>query len=183
MKTAPLHVLSILILSSIALNLSSCALPFDEGPPTGHRVPFQESDFAWTLHPGSGSIQGRIGARSGRSMIWGVGSYVDLVPLNAYTEEIINRRFIHHENLVPSGPRYDRFVRTCIADGSGGFSYHNLPAGDYLVGGVVEWQDHETYLDPDTLQDEEAYGPHQRVWAWQRIHLDSGQTRSVIVTQ
>jgi hypothetical protein len=155
------------LLACSFLTLTSC-----ETGPQPRRVPFNEADFAPYARSGSGSVVGQIyisfkdgSLRPGRS----IG--VDLVPVNDYTREIVERKIIHGENLAPGDPRYDKYVRHTVADDLGNFEFHHLPAGDYFVGGIVEWDDSQSFR------------VHQSQWAWERVIVQPGQSVRVVVNQ
>jgi hypothetical protein len=93
------------------------------------------------------------------------------VPVNAYTEEIVQRKIVRGQTLQPGDPRYDKYVRHTVADDLGNFEFHHLPAGEYFVGGIVEW---------DASQ---SFRVHQSSWAWERVSVQSGESVRVVVNQ
>jgi hypothetical protein len=166
--------------------LASCGTgPLVEGPPVQHRVPFNETDFAFARGTGTASVSGWICVDfTDRTTTPGSHIYVDLMPKTPYTAEIVNRKFIGRENLVPTGPRLDKYTRSTMTDGNGHFAFYHVPAGEYYINGVVDWKDTGEILDPDTNVPETATGwwtNHK--WAWQHIKVADGQALRVKVTQ
>ncbi len=156
----------------LACAVSIIALPSCETGPQPRRVPFNEADFAPSAHSGSASIVGQIyisfkdgSLRPGRN----IG--VDLVPVNAYTEEIVQRKIVRDQTLQPGDPRYDKYVRHTVTDGLGNFQFGHLPAGQYFVGGIVEWDDSQSFR------------VHQSSWAWERVTVGPGESVRVVVNQ
>ena len=75
-------------------------------------------------------------------------------------------------------------MRSTTADWYGNFVFHHVPAGDYIVCGVVNWKDAEDISDENDAGSTTAVGwwtNHQ--WAWDHLKVANGQTVHVVVTQ
>jgi hypothetical protein len=137
-----------LIIHSVCL-LAALLFSACEGPPQPRQTPFNEADFAKTRGAGSGSITGQGYIVMKNDSIRFLDTSIDLVPVNAYTTEIIQRRLIEGHNLLPADPRYRQYVRSAPADDHGRFAFHNLPSGDYYLGSSVDWRDWSWFTDND----------------------------------
>ncbi|HEY3897976.1 MAG TPA: hypothetical protein VGM54_05140 [Chthoniobacter sp.] len=137
--------------------LSSCALV---GAP--RRVPFNEADFATYRGTGSSTVAGQLVVTSddGEKHI-GDGTHVTLLPVAAYTKEMVDREIGNGDNLAPSDPRFRQYMRLVTTDGQGNFVFKNVPAGEYFVAGLGEW-----YVGDDA----------QYQWACERVTVGKGQT-------
>jgi len=108
-------------------------------PLVSHQVPFREADFAATQGHGAGSVIGQVSLpmSNGFSSLIGVDEKPVLMPVTAYTDEIIQKQYVEGRNLATGDPRYDRYLRTVQADSMGHFAFHGVPPGNYyLVSGV-----------------------------------------------
>jgi hypothetical protein len=178
--------LCLTMLCAGVFSLISCGTgPLVQGPPVPHLVPFNEADLAFAQHPGTATVSGQICVKfTDGSIARGKHISVALMPKTPYTTEIVNRKFINRENLTPTGPRLEKYMRRTVSDENGYFVFHNVPAGEYIVNGVVEWKDSEEYTDPDTGSTETAiswWTNHK--WAWKHIKIGEGQSLRVMVTQ
>jgi hypothetical protein len=162
--------------------LASCGTgPLVQGPPVAHLEPFHEGDYKFTQGSGTASLSGQLCIKFvDGHMIGGRHAKVELMPKTPYTKEIVNREF----NLMPSDPRLAQYVRRTTADWYGNFAFHNVPAGDYVVCGVVDWKDAEDIPDEDDAGSTTAVGWWtNHMWSWKHVKVASGQAVHVIATQ
>jgi hypothetical protein len=117
----------------IALLLCSCA--------SSHRIEFKESDFADSAATGSGTVSGKaFRIRSDSSTVVETGgTVVRLIPANAYTEEIVERKYTNREWLTRTDPRLAKYVREVETDDHGHFAFTQVPPGSYYVSCHVKW--------------------------------------------
>jgi hypothetical protein len=130
-------------LCGAALLLGACA--------SAHRVEFKETDFADFAATGSGTVSGkafRIRSESGTVAETG-GTVVRLIPANAYTAEIVERKYTNREWLKRTDPRLAQYVRKVQTDDHGHFEFTHVPAGSYYVSCHVQWTDPIKGADAD----------------------------------
>jgi hypothetical protein len=153
-----------------ALSFVSC-----EGPPVPHQVTYRDADFAAARGTGSGAVVGQAFATmEDNSVRYLENSSIDLQPVNAYTTEIIERRFARGENLMPSDPRYLRQGRSAPTDATGHFEFHGLPSGEYYVGSSVDWKNWYWNTDGEGVMYKVWVQYAQPVYA--RVSVKNGQT-------
>ena len=163
-----IHFLSArLTVASLALALlASCAL---SGFATSQRrVPFNEAEFAAYRGSGSGSVTGQLSVTSSDGVVHagsaGQGPnsiHVTLLPVTAYTREMVEREIGDGENLGSSDPRFQKYARLTSTDANGNFAFRQIPAGEYFVSGLGEWT---------------ASGDFQYQWACERVRVGKGET-------
>lgn len=148
------------------------------GPLVERRTPFNEADFAGTNRSGAGSVVGHAFVTlTDRSMRTGKNEVVVLLPVNAYTRETIERRYIGGENLVSGDPRYDKYVRSATMDNQGNFAFHGIPPGEYYVGTDVRWSNTYFMNDSDGILQKNTV-PHMTM-IYARISVRNGQRVNV----
>jgi hypothetical protein len=125
--------------------LTSCAFPGSETVP--RRVAFDESAFSAYGKPGAGIVTGRLIVTSGDGVVHAGSANqnmmgdtpVTLLPVTAYTREMVDREIGNGERLPLSDPRFKKYVRATKTDANGNFAFHQIPAGQYFVSGMAEW--------------------------------------------
>lgn len=154
-----------LMVFALALLLSSCAFSGFVNSP--RQVRFDESEFAAYRGPGSGTVTGQLAVRSsnGAEHVGNFGGSiagvpVTLIPVTAYTKEMVEREIGNGENLGASDPRLEKYVRVTKTDGNGDFVFNQVPEGDYFVSGLSEWVE---------------YGELKHQWACERVAVGNGQ--------
>jgi len=150
-------------LAFLALLLSSCAIL---GVP--RRVAFNEAEFAPYRGAGSGSVAGQLVTSSGGEVHIGSGVHVTLLPVTAYTKEMVDRIIGNGEILAPSDARLHPYVRIAKTDDGGRFVFDHVPPGEYFVTGLNEW-----YVGDDS----------QYQWACERITVGKGQKVNIQVSK
>jgi hypothetical protein len=151
-----------------ALLLSSCALI--DIPHVARRVPFNEGDLAAYRGAGSSTVAGQVTVKSaddGETHI-GAGTTVSLLPVTAYTKEMVEREIGNGEYLTASDPRFLPYVHIQNTDESGHFIFDHVRAGEYFVASQVEW----SFADDTSYQ-----------WACERITVGAGQTVRIKVSK
>ena len=150
-----------------ALLLSSCALV--DLPRVSRRVPFNEADFAAYRGTGSSTVAGQVVVTSsdGQTHLGG-GTHISLLPVTAYTKEMVEREIGNGEYLTDSDPRLKPYVHLQKMDDTGHFVFDHVKAGEYFVAALVEW----SFADDSTYQ-----------WACERITVGAGQTLRIKVSK
>jgi hypothetical protein len=130
----------------LALSLSSCALV--GGGRVSRRAPFEESEFAGYGSAGSATVSGKLVVTSSNGMVHLAddgnaedrhdGTFITLLPVAAYTREMVDRELGDGEYLAPSDPRLHKYVRLTRTDAEGNFVFKQIPAGEYFVAGQVK---------------------------------------------
>jgi hypothetical protein len=143
--------------------------------PQSRRAVFNEADFLKTSGSGTGMVVGQASAEMKSGLMrYAQNDTVDLVPVNAYTTEIMERRFAKGQRLTPSDPRFNRYVRVANTDALGHFAFRGVPAGEYYVGTTVDWSDWNWGYNPDGSPYKITIQYHAPIY--QRISLSNGQT-------
>jgi hypothetical protein len=159
---------ALFILGCSAMALSSCAfLIFVKSP---RRVPFDEAALAGYRGPGTGTVIGQLVATDEGVAHPGEGVPITLIPVTAYTREMVDRILGDGENLTASDPRFRKYVRKADADHQGNFVFTQVPAGEYFVSGEASW---------DRPGSADSYDAQ---WACERIKVGKGQTVRIKVT-
>jgi len=153
-----------------ALSLCSCAAPL-----VSRQVPFHEADFAWAGRTGSGSVSGQVFVTmTDHTMKIGSNVTLVLLPVNAYTTESIQRKYLGGENLADGDPRYDKYVHAAQADDQGYFAFHQIPPGDYFVGTNVVWSYWIWNTDGEGVMYKITITRRTRIFT--RVSVHNGQT-------
>jgi hypothetical protein len=155
-----------LTMVALGLLLSSCIFSgFATAP---RRVAFDESEFAAYRGAGSGTVTGQLVVTSNDGAVHiGDGTHVTLIPVTAYTKEMVEREIGDGDNLGASDPRFKKYVRLTTTDANGNFVFHQIPAGEYFVSGLGEWSEGDDF---------------QYQWACERVTVGNGQTVRIKVT-
>ena len=145
----------------LPLLLSSCLLPLIiRAPP---HVPFNESEFAGYGAPGSASVSGQLVVSIEGTSYIGSGSSITLVPVTAYTQEMVDRELGNGALLVSADRRLKQYVRKTRADSNGNFTFQQVPAGQYFVAGLAGYTD---------ITNDNTY-VYQ--WGFERVAVAKGQ--------
>ncbi|MBV8968695.1 MAG: hypothetical protein JO331_06475 [Verrucomicrobia bacterium] len=123
---------------------------------------FNEADFATYTGPGTASVSGELICSHEGQNHPGQDSPVALLPVTAYTKEMIDRELGDGVTLVSYDPRLKKYVRITNTDDQGHFAFRDVPAGEYFVAG-------EAGRSPGGGGDD----LHQ--WACERITVHKGQ--------
>ena len=161
--------LPVLLLAALALG--GCA--------QDRQVPFDESAFVSYGKSGSSTIKGTAYTvlRNGNERVAIHRAMIKLVPANAYTDEIVTRRYFNRVKLKPADPAYAKYVRRTHPDDDGHFVFRNLPAGSYYVSCHLHWDVPTTFTDNDgNIQDTTC---DEDQWVYQKVSVANGQTVDV----
>ena len=156
------------MVACLAVVLCSCA--FSGFATSPRRVHFDESEFAAYRGSGSGTVTGQLDIKANGSEHVGnfgssiAGIHVTLIPVTPYTEEMVEREIGDGEYLGASDWRFKKYVRLTQTDPNGYFAFHEVPAGEYFVSGLGEWNER---------------GEIKFQWACERVRIEDGQTIKV----
>lgn len=155
-----------------ALFLGACA------PEQPRQVSFSEAAFAGYGGSGSGQVTGQavasIGATAKKLVVF---TNVNLMPVNAYTTEIVQRLYLKRENLQDPDPRFQKYVRQVESDGDGNFVFRNVPPGNYYASCDVtfSYPSYNTDSNGNQVETELYYDQ----WIYAKIRVGIGQTATV----
>jgi hypothetical protein len=154
-----------------ALFLSSCVITnlLSIQP---HREPFIEAEYARYAAPGSATVRGQLAAFIEGEFRPGDRSDMELLPVTAYTTEMVQRVLVNGEVLSRATPALKKYRRVVETDAQGFFVFTGVPAGDYYLFGCVKWNAQPLYPEYDTYQ-----------WALERVHISAGQNLSLRVME
>jgi hypothetical protein len=139
------------------------------------QVAFTEADFTRALAHGTGVVAGRAYVIDrDHSRLYASRQYVDITPVNAYTTENIQRRFIHGEKLRSAPAAIDKYDRTTTADAEGNFVLRGIPPGDYYLRFEVPWT--SSYPGVDDGGNNVTWHVNHSKLAYARISVKNGQT-------
>jgi hypothetical protein len=169
MKLRLVHLTFILV---AALTLSGCVM--------ARKVAFDEGAFVAYRGSGTATIKGTAftvlrGNKYERDA--NSNAVVKLVPANAYTKEIVTRRYYNRVKLEQADPRYAKYVRRTHPDGDGHFIFTNMPAGNYYVSCHLRWQVPDSYTDSDGVTWDTTNDVDQ--WIYAEVSVGKGQTADV----
>ena len=110
---------------------------------------FREADFQGFDRHGSGSVVGRAYVQTSEEDPRPGDRYnIDLVPVNAYTNEMVNVLMSQNNRMPPVDPRFLKYRRREVMDINGNFAFHGVPSGEYWVATRTEWGGEEI-ADPN----------------------------------
>jgi len=125
------------MLIGIVLNLAGCV----SMQPQPIVVPFDEGLLKPYAGAGSSTIIGQVFLKTrGAEVRVGAGNEVELVPLIPYTQERLQRATINGEDIAPRDPRLAQYIRKTIADVQGNFEFTGIPAGEYIIYCLIQWE-------------------------------------------
>ncbi len=105
------------------------------------RMPFPEQEYQSLQRSGNATIRGQAFLKTrGGDVKTAAGNEVFLNPVTSYSIEWYEKAFLGRMNLEPNDSRLDRYIKTQTADGSGRFTFKNVPPGDYFVTSVIQWE-------------------------------------------
>jgi hypothetical protein len=161
---------------AVALSLGSCA------PEVPRQVAYNEAAFAGYGGSGSGQVTGRAaavigGTRARPAEELAPFTKVTLMPVNAYTTEIVQRSYVQQENLQEPDPRFQRYVRQVESDRAGNFVFRSVPPGNYYVSCDVTYSFPSYNTDSNGNQTETPLYYDQ--WIYAKVRVRSGQTAMV----
>jgi hypothetical protein len=150
----------------LALFFASCISGGFNAVP--RRVVFNEADFATYGGPRTASVTGQLIRSYEGEDHPGQGTPVTLLPVTAYTKEMIDRELGDGVTLMLSDSRLKKYIRISNADHQGNFAFRHVPAGEYFVAGEAGW-------------DKADYELHQ--WACELVTVHKGQMVNIRVAR
>ena len=148
--------------------------------PQPRKAVFNESAFVPYAGSGSSTIKGTaytVLRDNKNERVAASGAVIKLVPANAYTDEIVERRYYNRTKLEQADPRYQKYVRRTHPDDDGHFVFNRLPAGDYYVSSHLHWTYDSSYTDSDGTIWPTTVPIDQ--WIYSKVSVGKGQTVDV----
>lgn len=113
-------------------------------PRTSQRIArptFPEAEYAALPRTGIAIVsgQGFLKTRGG-DVKTAAGNTVFLEPATSYSKFANELRLPSNVYVAPPDPRMKQYTRETVADGSGRFSFKNVPDGEYYLGTTVSWE-------------------------------------------
>ncbi|WP_131989558.1 hypothetical protein [Chthoniobacter flavus] len=141
----------------------------------GRQTAFNPADFGGMTRKGTGVVTGQVSVDTqNHGTIYPHFQQILLVPVNAYTTENVQRRFINGENLRAADKRLSQYEWAVNTDGDGNFSFRGIPAGEYYLKGDMPWI--TTYVSTDDQGiSQRLYVSHFKYY-FTRITVKDGQT-------
>jgi hypothetical protein len=135
-------------LAALILTIFLSSYAFAGGGRAPRRIAFEESAFAGYGGAGSATVSGKLVVTSSNGKVHLAhdgneedridGTVVTLLPVAAYTREMVDRELGDGEYLAPSDSRFQKYVRLTRTDAEGNFVFKQIPAGEYFVTGQVK---------------------------------------------
>lgn len=134
-----------LTIAAAALGLCvGCVNPYaaHNGPAVPMESRFEYNEFENAMKKGACKVTGQAFLKTrGGDVKFGAGCTVELLPLNAYMRERVNRGLIGGENLEAIMPIISTaFTRRTTADGNGNFEFSDLPDGEWVALCSIYWE-------------------------------------------
>jgi hypothetical protein len=165
------------LLSGFLLILAALALG---GCAVGRQVAFNPADFSVMQRKGSAVISGQVSVDTqNHGTLHPHFQPIVLVPVNTYSTENVQRRYIGGEKLADADKRIVNYERINDTDRDGRFTFRNVPAGDYYIEGELPWL--ETYISTDDDGINYRYYVSYFKYYFARVTVKDGQ--AVQVTQ
>ena len=144
----------------------------------GRQTAFNPADFSGMQRKGTGLVTGRVSVdSSNQGTIHPHYQQIVLVPVNAYTTENVQRRFINGENLHAADKRLGQYARTVDTDDGGNFTFRGVASGDYYLEGEMPWI--TSYMSTDDQGISERMYVSYFKYYFTRISVKDGQTTQV----
>ena len=159
----------ILITTIAAMLLVGCATPIAQS------VPYNAADFKKYAGRGTSNITGSAFLKTrGGDVKVGAGSTVELIPRTPHTDERFapENSNANHVSFEPRDGRLAKHIRTALGDAQGNFEFTGIPAGDYILTCVIEWQ-----VDGGSL----VVTTGGQIVTW--VSVKAGETKKVVLTR
>jgi hypothetical protein len=139
------------------------------------RIPFNEDEYKQLPKVGTAVVRGQAFLKTrGGDVKTAAGSEVVLNPVTSYSLDWYGRGYLQGVRLEPSDTRLAAYMKTQTADGSGRFTFKNVPPGEYFVTTTVTWE----------VPDSSGYGMNtQGGSVTKRIKVADGDDIDVILTR
>jgi hypothetical protein len=163
----------IILTAVLAATLVGCGT-YTPLPPMA-RPAFPEAEYAALSKIGSATVTGQAFLKTrGGDVKTGAGNTVYITPATSYSTFSYNQRD-SYQSIEPADPRLAEYTRETIADGSGRFTFKNLPDGDYFLKARVTWE--------VPSGGKYSYMQTQGGDLWKRVTVRNGESADVIVTE
>jgi hypothetical protein len=132
---------------------------------------FNNSDFEFAAKPGKATITGQaFFRRKDGVVVYAAGNPVSLIPVNAYTMEIMteSRSSAFSVKITNSDPRLKNYIRQTTANREGRFTFTGVPDGPYVVATRVTWMAGDAQQSGDLTQ---------------QVAISNGQNVNLIISQ
>lgn len=114
-----------------------CALPHQQ---VIERVPFPEAEYAVLPKQGTGAVTGQVFMKTvGGDVKFGAGSDVYMLPVTSYTTQWYVESYLGGKALQEPDPRAKQGQLVTQADGTGAFTFTDVPPGKYYLSSTVNW--------------------------------------------
>lgn len=119
--------------------LSACATMTP--PQKISRITFPEHEYQGLVKSGTAIVKGQAFLKTrGGDVKMAAGNEIILNPVTSYSNEWYEKEYIQGKPLVEADSRLWKYVIKTVADGSGRFTFKNVPAGQYYVTTRVTWE-------------------------------------------
>jgi hypothetical protein len=160
----------LILVRSFASVLGLCTILSCAGT-ASHQVPFDESAFKGSGGSSSATVTGRAYAVYRGNEYPANEEAVELLPVNAYTTEIVQGSLLTGRGMQ-SDPRLAKYRRSAASDSNGNFAIRHVPAGEYYVISVAEWENHyEAENGDDTGTDKVTAEYKKPIFAMIRVRI------------
>jgi hypothetical protein len=164
----------ILLAATIAASLIGCAAPRVYIPTPIERPPFPEAEYAALAKTGTATVTGQAFLKTrGGDVKTAAGNGVYLNPVTSYSKFAYDHRN-SYDGLTPTDPRFVTYLRQTVADGSGRFTFKNVPDGEYYLSSSVTWETPTGYKFAMETQGGTI---------WKVIRVERGESVDVVLTQ
>lgn len=155
--------------------LSACASQHPSTLPPVTRMAFPEREYQALEKVGKSTVTGQAFLRTrGGDVKTAAGSEVILNPVTSYSMEWYEKSYLPGRAITPSDDRLWNYAKKQIADGSGRFTFKNVPPGEYFVTTVITWEAGTGYQGALQVQGGAVT---------KRIVVKAGEDNEVIVTR
>lgn len=163
------------IVSMLALVLAGCAIPMNQPPPPLPRMPFPEAEYQALPKVGTAVVKGQAFLKTrGGDVKVAAGNEVLLNPVTSYSLEWYEKSYLPNRRLEDPDPRLSQFTSKQTADGSGRFTFKNVPAGEYFVTTIIRWEAPTGYQGALQLQGGAVT---------KRVKISDGEEIEVVITR
>lgn len=158
-------------MASAALLLAACAGTAFK--PLPHLAPYHDADLASAATSGTATVTGQAFLKTrGGDVKYGAGNPVYLLPVSPYTTELFRTEIVGGRVMTAPDPGLGKYQRAATADGTGHFTFTNVPAGQYYVYSLIQWEIPGQY----GLETTGGY-------AYSTVAAVDGETANVVATQ
>jgi hypothetical protein len=124
----------------VALLLTACGAPRQIESPAARRD-FPENEYLALPTTGKATLRGQAFLKTrGGDVKTAAGSEVALNPVTSYSNEWYNNNYLRNMRMEPPDSRVFKYIKTVVADGSGHFTFKNVPNGEYYITTKVMWE-------------------------------------------